>query len=101
MKTLERMDGKLFESLQSKEMSNLASIVGGDSIFLTTSHVYHMVDIDGGVTRITANDKQKWTNDGPGTPYLPDGPEIYSHFIPAGNVIQIDKYVFKDDGSPM
>jgi hypothetical protein len=37
MKKLEKMDGKLFESLKPNEMSNLAALLGGDAVRIETT----------------------------------------------------------------
>ena len=40
MEKLEKMDGKLFESLKPNEMSNLASCIGGQTFLVNGSSTY-------------------------------------------------------------
>lgn len=40
MKKLEKMDGKLFESLKSNEMSNLATCIGGQTFLVNGTSTY-------------------------------------------------------------
>lgn len=86
MKTLERMDGKLFKSLQSKEMANLASIVGGGQIVtLTTQHVVYMIDMDNKLQRIAAGDKQDWEFT---DQWRKVGPEYQRLSVPADQIVR-------------
>jgi hypothetical protein len=83
MKKLERMDGKLFESLKPNEMSNLAAFVGGD-IKVTSGTQDFQVGNKIYTKKFTDKQKGGYTKEGV---WYDDGcPYDHIYFRPIGNV---------------